>query len=47
MEFIRRCAENPIGCIVKMEYLKDNMGMTRLDKITDEDVQRLRKYHKA
>ncbi len=47
MEFIRRCAENPISRIVKTEDLKDNMDITRLNKITDEDIQRLRKYHKA
>lgn len=47
MEFIRRCAENPISRIVKIEDLKDNMDISRLDKITDEDIQRLRKYHKA
>ena len=33
--------------IVKMSDLYHNMDLTRLDKITDEDLQRVKKYHKA
>ena len=32
---------------IKLYDLKDNMDITRLKKITDEDVNRLKKYHKA
>ena len=27
--------------------LKDNMDITRLEKVTDKDFDRLKKYHKA
>ena len=47
MNFIRRCGDNKITRIVKMCDLYHNMDLTRLDKITDEDIQRIKKYHKA
>lgn len=47
MNFIRRCGDNKITRIVKMCDLYHNMDLTRLDKITDEDLQRVKKYHKA
>ena len=46
-DFIRRCDNNPIGRIVKMNDLKDNMDLTRLDIIREIDLERLRKYHDA
>ena len=46
-DFIQRCKENPIGHRVKLADLKDNMDITRLKELTDKDVDRLRKYHKA
>lgn len=47
MNFIRRCNDDKITRIVKMSDLYHNMDLTRLDKITDEDLQRVKKYHKA
>lgn len=47
MDFIRRAAENPLGKIVKIADLEDNMDITRLEKLTDEDVSRLKRYLKA
>lgn len=47
MNFIRRCGNDKITRIVKMCDLKHNMDLTRLNKITDEDIQRIKKYHKA
>lgn len=47
MNFIRRCEDDKITRIVKMCDLSHNMDLTRLDKITDEDIQRIKKYHKA
>ena len=47
MNFIRRCNDDKITRIVKMCDLYHNMDLTRLDKITDEDLQRVKKYHKA
>lgn len=45
--FIQRCKSNPIGRIVKLADLKDNMDVTRLNELTDKDIERLKKYHKA
>ena len=46
-EFIRRAAENPYGRFVKLADLKDNMDITRLQKLDKEDFDRLKKYLKA
>lgn len=46
-EFVRRSEQNAIGKEVKLADLEDNMDIRRLNDITEEDVQRLRKYHKA
>lgn len=46
-DFIQRCKSNPIGRRVKIADLKDNMDVTRLNELTDKDVERLKKYHKA
>lgn len=47
MDYIKRIGEDNICRIVKMCDLKDNMDITRLKKITDKDVEHLKKYHKA
>lgn len=47
MTYIKRCSLNKTAREVKIADLKDNMDITRLKKITDEDLQRLKKYHKA
>ena len=46
-DFIQRCKVNPIGCRVKIADLKDNMDITRLNELTEKDINRLKKYHKA
>jgi (p)ppGpp synthase/HD superfamily hydrolase len=46
-DFINRCKANSIGRRVKICDLKDNMDITRLVEFTDEDVARLKKYHRA
>ena len=46
-DFILRCKANPIGRRVKICDLKDNMDITRLNDLTEEDIERLKKYHKA
>lgn len=45
--FITRCKQNPIGRIVKLHDLEDNLDITRLSSITVEDVERLNKYLSA
>lgn len=32
---------------IKLSDLKDNMDLTRLNNITDKDIERIKKYHKA
>lgn len=47
MDYVKRIGEDNICRVVKMCDLKDNMDITRLEKITDKDFDRLKKYHKA
>ena len=46
-DFIQRCKTNPIGRRVEIADLKDNMDITRLNELTEKDIERLKKYHKA
>ncbi len=46
-DFVRRAASHPIGKKIKLADLKDNMDFSRLNKITDKDLERLKKYHNA
>lgn len=45
--FIQRVKTNPLAVAVKINDLTDNMDIQRLSDITENDVQRLRKYLKA
>lgn len=45
--FIQRVKTNPLAIAVKINDLTDNMDILRLSDITENDVQRLRKYLKA
>lgn len=47
MNFIRRCGDDKIVRYVKIADLLHNMDLTRLEKVTDKDLQRIKKYHKA
>lgn len=47
MNFVRRCGDEKIVRYVKMADLLHNMDLTRIDKITDDDLKRIKKYHKA
>lgn len=46
-EYIKRAAANPIGHIVKLYDLEDNMDIRRLNIITEKDMERLNRYLKA
>ena len=46
-DYIRRAVLNPIGREVKKADLEDNMDVRRLNELTDHDIERLRKYHRA
>ncbi len=45
--FINRIAQNPIAVEVKINDLLDNMDITRLKELNEQDVKRLNKYLKA
>lgn len=42
--FITRASENKIGKIVKACDLKSNMDLTRLNSLTNKDIERIKKY---
>lgn len=45
--FINRIAQNPTAVEVKINDLLDNMDITRLKELNEQDVKRLNKYLKA
>lgn len=46
-DYIVRVSKNKMATIVKMADLVDNMDITRLPKLTDTDLYRLRRYHQS
>jgi (p)ppGpp synthase/HD superfamily hydrolase len=46
-EFIQRCAHNHFARNVKICDLRHNMQTERMNQLTDKDLKRLQKYHKA
>lgn len=46
-QFIDRVKQNPIAVQVKLNDLRDNMDITRLNEVTEKDRVRLNKYLKA
>ena len=46
-DFVQRAALHPIGKKIKLADLRDNMDLSRLEKITDQDIERVKKYHNA
>lgn len=45
--FIARVKTNPLAIKVKLNDLKDNMDITRLEEVTEKDLARLNKYIRA
>jgi (p)ppGpp synthase/HD superfamily hydrolase len=45
--FIDRILNNPTAVVVKLNDLRDNMDITRLNRLTKTDFERLNKYLKA
>lgn len=45
--FIARVKTNPLAIKVKLNDLKDNMDITRLEQVTEKDLARLNKYIRA
>jgi (p)ppGpp synthase/HD superfamily hydrolase len=44
--FIRRAAVNPIALRVKQMDLEDNLNLLRLSELRDQDIERIKKYHR-
>lgn len=47
MDYVKGLAHNPIAKKVKLSDLKHNSDITRLNQITEKDLQRVEKYKKA
>lgn len=47
MEYVAKIRENPIARAVKLADLKHNSDLSRLDTVTEEDMQRAMKYKNA
>lgn len=47
MHYLEKIKTNPLARQVKLLDLQDNMSVLRLPTITEKDLQRLEKYHKA
>ncbi|HRW07842.1 MAG TPA: HD domain-containing protein [Caldilineaceae bacterium] len=46
-EFVTRSESNPLARLVKLADLEDNMDLKRIGVLTDDDVARLNRYHRA
>ena len=46
-DFINRASRNEHAKRVKIADLEDNMDISRLNEITDKDIERLSKYHRS
>lgn len=46
-EFINRILNNKLACYVKLADLSDNMDLSRIEKPTQKDYERIEKYRKA
>lgn len=46
-DFIKRVSTNKIAISVKINDLRDNMDITRLNQLTEKDMHRLNKYLRA
>lgn len=46
-DFVARAKANPIGRVVKLYDLEDNLNVLRLDTLTDDMAQRYNKYLRA
>lgn len=46
-DYVRALSANPVARAVKLEDLRHNSDLTRLDHVTEQDRQRLKKYQRA
>ena len=47
MDYVREIKKNPVAAAVKRADLMHNSDLTRLDVVTEKDLQRAEKYKKA
>ena len=47
VDYISRILTNELACRIKEADLKDNMDLDRLPNITEEDLERLKKYRRS
>lgn len=45
--FIDRVLANPLAAKIKVRDIRDNLDVSRLSQLTEEDLRRVAKYHKA
>ena len=45
--FVGRVKRNPLAIRVKVADLEENMNIHRLSELTEEDLKRVRKYHRG
>ncbi|MDH4602389.1 GTP pyrophosphokinase [Pseudomonas syringae] len=45
--FIERVRVHPLACKVKLLDIEDNLNLLRLNVVTDKDLHRVAKYHRA
>ncbi|MFK8013572.1 MAG: hypothetical protein AB8B80_16155 [Marinicellaceae bacterium] len=46
-KFITRVLKNKLAAKVKLADIEDNINVLRLNSVTDQDLKRIAKYHKA
>ena len=46
-DFIERVRANVLARTVKVADLQDNLDISRIPELTDKDIERIRKYHRA
>lgn len=46
-EYVKNISKNPIARKVKIKDLEHNMDTSRLDEVTDKDIERVKKYKKC
>jgi (p)ppGpp synthase/HD superfamily hydrolase len=46
-DFIERAKSNPLARRVKRAYIEDNRNIRRISDLTDQDLKRLGRYHRA
>lgn len=46
-DFIERVRQNPFAVAIKLADIEDNLNVLRLNTLTDADLRRVEKYHRA